>query len=344
MKHFTIPIFVPHLGCPRQCSFCNQKTITGVRPMTPRDASRQIEAHLATISRDAHVEIAFFGGSFTAIPRAAMKALLQTAAPYVASGQVTSIRISTRPDAIDDEVLELLSQYGVKTVELGIQSTSRQVLSACRRGHTAEDCYRAARLIVSRGFTLGGQMMIGLPSSSPADEVETARAIVAMGAKEARIYPVVVFADTPLAEEAAAGLYTPLTVDEAVERTVAPMEILLDADVKLLRVGLCETESLHAPGQVVGGACHPALGELCYSALYRKRMREELSHLALLEQSNLKISVAPGKLSMAIGQKRCNDTAIRNEFALASLKIVEDPALVGYDLRVDQLSSEKGSH
>lgn len=343
MKHFTIPIFVPHLGCPRQCSFCNQKTITGVRPMTPPDASRQIEAHLATIPRDAHVEIAFFGGSFTAIPRAEMEALLQAAAPYVESGQVSSVRISTRPDAIDGDVLELLSHYGVKTIELGIQSTSPQVLSACRRGHTTEDCYRAARLIVSRGFTLGGQMMIGLPSSSPADEVETARAILAMGAKEARIYPVVVFADTPLAEEAARWLYSPMTVAEAAERTVAPMEILLDAHVKLLRVGLCETESLHAPGQVVGGACHPALGELCYSALYRKRMREAISRLALPNQSNLKISVAPGKLSMAIGQKRCNDTTIRKEYALASLKIVEDPALIGYELRADLLSSEKGS-
>lgn len=343
MKHCTIPIFVPHLGCPRQCSFCNQKTITGVRPMTPDDAHRQIEAHLTTIPPDATVEIAFFGGSFTAIPQGEMEALLQIAAPYVTSGLVSSIRISTRPDAIDGDVLSVLARYGVKTVELGIQSTSDRVLSACKRGHTAEDTRRAAELIVSRGFVLGGQMMIGLPSSTPADEIETARSIVAMGAKEARIYPVVVFADTPLAAEVAAGLYTPLTVEAAAERTVTPMELLLDASIKLLRVGLCETASLHKPGQVVGGACHPALGELCYAAFYRKRMRAEIAQLAPCERSNLKISVAPGKLSMAIGQKRCNYTAILNEFAPASLQFAEDPALVGFDLRADLLSQEKGS-
>ncbi|MBQ8288794.1 MAG: radical SAM protein [Clostridia bacterium] len=343
MRHCTIPIFVPHLGCPCQCSFCNQKTITGVRPMTPDDARRQIEKHLSTIPSDAEVEIAFFGGSFTAIPRTEMEALLQIAFPYVASGLVSSIRVSTRPDAIDSDILTLLSRYGVKTVELGIQSASDRVLSACRRGHTADVSRQAAEMIVSRGFVLGGQMMIGLPSSTPANEIETARAIVAMGAKEARIYPVVVFADTPLARDSASGLYTPLTVEDAVDRTVAPMEILLDAGVKLLRVGLCETESLHKPGQVVGGACHPALGELCYSALYRKRMSAEIAKLALSEHSNLKISVAPGKLSIAIGQKRCNYTAIQDEFALAFLKIAEDPALTGLSVRADLLPKEKGS-
>ena len=343
MRHCTSPIFVPHLGCPCQCSFCNQKTITGVRPMTPIDAHRQIEAHLATIPRDTAVEIAFFGGSFTAIPRDEMVALLQVASPYIKSGRVASVRISTRPDAIDGDVLSLLASHGVKTIELGIQSTSDRVLYACRRGHTAEDCRRAAELIVSRGFTLGGQMMIGLPYSTLADEIKTARAIVAMGAKEARIYPTVVFSGTPLSEETASGDYMPLTVEEAVDRTVAPMEILLNADIKLLRIGLCENESLHAPGQVIGGAYHPALGELCYSSLYRKRMNTEISKLTLSEQSNLKISVAPGKLSMAIGQKRCNYTAIRDEFALASLKIVEDPALAGFAVRADLLSQEKGS-
>lgn len=311
--------------------------------MTPADARRQIETHLATIPQDATVEIAFFGGSFTAIPRAEMEALLQTAFPFVASGRVSSIRISTRPDAIDGEVLDVLSSYGVQTIELGIQSMSDRVLSACRRGHTADSCRRAAKQIVARGFTLGGQMMIGLPCSTPADESGTARAIVSMGAKEARIYPVVVFADTPLADEMQAGIYKPLTVWEAVERTVAPMEILSDAGVKLLRVGLCETESLHQPGQVIGGAYHPALGELSYSALYRKRIFAEISRIEPIHHQNLKISVAPGKLSMAIGQRRCNYTAILQEFAPASLKIAEDPSLSGLSVRADLLPQEKGS-
>lgn len=338
MKHCTIPIFVPHLGCPCQCSFCNQKTITGMRPMTPDDARSKIVEHLDTIPVNTMVEIAFFGGSFTAIPKDEMEALLQVAAPFVASGRVSSIRISTRPDAINSDVLSILAQYGVKTIELGIQSMSDPVLSACSRGHLADDSRRAAEMILAHGFTLGGQMMIGLPFSTPADEIETARAIVAMGAKEARIYPTVVFSGTSLAQETARGMYNPLTIEEAVQRTVAPMEILLDARIKLLRVGLCETETLHDPDQVVGGANHPALGELCYSALYQKRIMTILDQRPFPPYSNLKISVSPGKLSMAIGQKRCNHTAIISKYSLASLKFAEDPTLTGLAVRADLLS------
>ena len=343
MRHYTIPIFVPHLGCPCQCSFCNQKTITGVMPMSPTIAKMQIEEHLSTIPSDSTAEIAFFGGSFTAIPREQMIALLRTAQPYIASGRISSIRISTRPDAIDKDVLALLKQYGVNTVELGIQSVSNRVLDACHRGHTSEDVYRAAKLILSHGLTLGGQMMIGLPSSTPEDEIATAQAIIDMGAKEARIYPVVVFAGTALAQQMADGKYSPLSVEDAVARSAAPLELLLDADVKLLRVGLCETESLHTAGQILGGAYHPALGELCYSALYLKRICASISQMNLQEHSNLKISVAPRKLSMAIGQKRCNYMAIRNRFPTVLLRFAEDPTLIGYAVRVDLIQEMKGS-
>ena len=167
--------------------------------MSPTIAKMQIEEHLSTIPSDSTAEIAFFGGSFTAIPREQMIALLCTAQSYIASGRISSIRISTRPDAIDKDVIALLKQYGVKTVELGIQSVSNRVLDACHRAHTSEDVYRAAKLILSHGLTLSGQMMIGLPSSTPEDEIATAQAIIDMGAKEARIYPVVIFAGTALA-------------------------------------------------------------------------------------------------------------------------------------------------
>ena len=303
--------------------------------MTPVIAMEQIEAHLRTLPSDAQIEIAFFGGSFTAIPRKQMESLLSTAAPYLVSGQVSSIRISTRPDAIDTEVLSVLSYYGVKTIELGIQSMSDRVLEACQRGHTAADSYRAAELILSNGFTLGGQMMVGLPSSTEADELATARAIIDMGAKEARIYPVVVFVGTQLATDVLNGHYAPLTVAKAAVRTAAPLELFLNAQVKLLRVGLCETESLHTPGQIIGGAYHPAMGELCYSALYLKRILSALSQMTLSNPLNLKVSVAPGRLSMAIGQKRCNDKAIRENYPINSLRFTEDSMLQGFDLRVD---------
>lgn len=336
MKQVRIPIFVPHLGCPRQCTFCNQRTITGTPPMTPDSARRQIESHLATIRRPSNVEIAFFGGSFTAIERRDMEALLKVASPYLASGAVSSIRISTRPDAIDEEILSILAHYGVGTIELGIQSTADSVLLACNRGHTAADSYRAAEQILRRDFVLGGQMMVGLPSSTAADEEATARSIVLMGAKEARIYPVVVFRDTPLADDMKSGLYRPLSVEEAVSRSVTPMELLLDAGITLLRVGLCETEGLHGSDTVLGGAYHPALGELCYSALYQKRIFALMQSIP--QNQNLKISVAPGCLSMAIGQKRCNRIAIEKEFAPNSLRFVEDPTLTELAVRVELLS------
>lgn len=312
--------------------------------MTPAMAKDQIEQHLTTIPANAQVDIAFFGGSFTAIPRSQMESLLQTASPYLASGRVSSIRISTRPDAIEKDVLSLLSLYRVKTIELGIQSVSDKVLNACNRGHTAADSFRAAKLILENGFTLAGQMMIGLPSSGLEDELSTARAIIDMGATEARIYPVAVFAGTPLAEEMIRGRYVPLTANEAAERTALPLEALLNANVKLLRIGLMETESLHAPGQVIGGAYHPALGELCYSVLYRKQILSILSEMTLSEHSNLKISVAPGKLSMAIGQKRCNNRAIREEYPTYSLRFAEDPSLSDYAVRVDLIQQTKGSN
>ena len=343
MKHYTIPIFVPHLGCPCQCSFCNQKVITGVLKMTPDRAKCLIEEHLDTIPFAATAEIAFFGGSFTAIDREQMEALLQVAQPYLTSGRVSSIRISTRPDAIDPAILRLLAQYGVKTIELGIQSMSDKVLAACNRGHTANDSSKAAALILEHGFVLGGQMMVGLPSSCAKDELQTAKAIIQMGAQEVRIYPVVVFANTPLAKETACGLYQPLSVSEAVERIAPLLDCFIEAKRRILRIGLCESEALHDPNGVIGGANHPAMGELCYSALYKNRITQQLSLLAVPPLSNLNISVAPGKLSMAIGQKRRNYIAIQDEFHPANLKFAEDPALVDFQVRVDLLSATKGS-
>ena len=326
MKQVTIPIFVPHLGCPCQCTFCNQRTITGVTPMTAECAREVIESHLSTIPSQTHTELAFFGGSFTAIRREDMVSLLQTAIPYLNGGQIRSVRISTRPDAIDREILSILSAYGVTTVELGIQSIGDEVLYACQRGHTARDSYRAAELILQHGLTLGGQMMIGLPASTPEWEEKTARAIVDMGAKEARIYPTVVFANTPLAMQMQCGLYTPLSVEKAVERTVTPLEIFESGDVKLLRIGLCESEGLRDNKAVLGGAYHPAMGELCYNALYLRRISALLGEIAPDQQSTVKITVAPGKLSMAIGQKRRNLLTLQEKFGIR-LKFAEDPEL-----------------
>ena len=210
-------------------------------------------------------QIAFFGGSFTAIERNRMTALLETANEYIKKGLASDVRISTRPDAIDSEILSLLAKHNVKNVELGVQSTDDSVLDACERGHTATDSFAAARMLTENGFVFGGQMMVGLPNATAESEMKTARDIVAMGASEARIYPTVVFEGTKLYHMAKNGEYAPLDLEEAVDRCAKCYRIFLDGGVKVLRIGLHASENLsNAPM----GANHPAMGELVKSRVY----------------------------------------------------------------------------
>lgn len=342
MRHINIPIFVPHAGCPQQCSFCNQRAITGSKQeMTPERAVAEIERVIFSIDSfdDCIIEIAYFGGSFTAINRDKMVALLEIAQPYINCGKVESIRISTRPDAINEEILNILSAYHVKTIELGIQSMSDHVLTACRRGHTSADSVNACKMIVSHGFVLGGQMMVGLPESTVEDETETARTIVSLGAKEARIYPTVVFRDTELCTQTETGAYAPLTLSDAIERSCNAMEIFERADVKLLRIGLCESDGLHN-GAIVGGAFHPSMGELCRSEYYYRRFTETLNRLPCLWGKALVISVASGRLSAAIGQHKCNSIAIKKQFSLPSIHFTESQRFSGYSFEITAESEQ----
>lgn len=210
-------------------------------------------------------QIAFFGGSFTAIEKDRMVALLETANEYIKKGLASDIRISTRPDAITQEILDLLKKYNVKNIELGVQSTDDRVLNACERGHTSADSFSAARMLTENGFVFGGQMMIGLPEADSESEMQTARDIVAMGAKEARIYPTVVFEGTKLYDMAKNGEYIPLSLEEAVDRCAKCYRIFLDGGVKVLRIGLHASENL---SKAPMGANHPAIGELVKSRVY----------------------------------------------------------------------------
>jgi histone acetyltransferase (RNA polymerase elongator complex component) len=208
---------------------------------------RQLAEAVATLKDGDEAEIAFFGGSFTGIDRGLMIRLLQMAQPYLVSGKVSSLRCSTRPDYINGEILDILARYGVRTVELGIQSTSDEVLAASKRGHTAEVAWRAAAAIKSAGFNFIGQMMIGLPASNIEREIATARDICAMGADGARVYPTVVFADTELSDMSASGEYEPLIEEDAVRRTAAVLEVFDTMRVPVIRVGLHSGESLSSP-------------------------------------------------------------------------------------------------
>lgn len=332
-RHINIPIFVPHFGCPHQCSFCNQRSISGRHGFCLSDMEKTIEQSLSTAEKDAKIEIAFFGGSFTGIERSLMIEILSRAAHYLKNGAVSSLRCSTRPDYINEEILTILEAYGMKTVELGIQSMSDAVLSACHRGHTAEVSIRAAQLLVKRGFDFVGQMMIGLPAATPESERETARAICSLGAVGARVYPTLVFHQTPLCEDTKCGIYRPLSLQDAVIRAADAVEIFRAHKVSVLRIGLQETESLHKEENFFMGPMHSAMGELVESEIYKRKL------VALLEKEVqkapiLRIFVAKGCTSAVVGQHRLNKSYLCKTFGFSRVIVEESDSLCKGDILI----------
>ena len=335
-KHVNLPIFIPHLGCPNQCVFCNQRTISGVERFDISKVKDEIDVALSTVDENQEVEIAFFGGSFTGIDRELMISLLELAYGYITSGKVCSIRCSTRPDYIDDEILDILEKYSVRTIELGLQSSSDEVLNRTKRGHCASDEARACDLIVNRGFRLVGQMMIGLPGSDENSEVETARFIIDHGATGARIYPTVVFYGTELCEMAQHGDYSPISTEEAVQRSAKVLQLFKDNGVEVIRIGLCASENLASEDKYYAGPNHPALGEMVENAVYYNKIVDELGSKTSCNGNILHVYVAKGCLSKAIGQKKSNvDKLIRN-FGFSDVKVKEDGNLIGYELKIEE--------
>ncbi len=324
-KHINIPIFIPHLGCPNDCAFCNQRSISGRTHFDISDARRQIEDALSTAG-ERESEIAFFGGSFTGIDRGLMVSLLDIAEEYVKAGKATSIRLSTRPDYISEEILDILGKYSVKTVELGIQSASDAVLTASKRGHTATDTVNACKLIKEHGFNLVGQMMIGLPMSDAESEVETAKLICSMGAVEARIYPIVILKNTHLVKMVENGEYKPLSESELVERSASVLSVFRENGVKVLRIGLHSGTELNSGEEIACGYYHPAMGELVEGELYYREIEKRISELDPLPQK-ITVTVPRGELSKAIGQNGRNRTCLTEKFGLRSLRFKEGEAL-----------------
>ena len=321
MRHVNIPVFIPHLGCPNQCVFCNQRSISEHQSFSEEGVRGEIEQVLSTLHPEDEAEIAFFGGSFTGIDQDLMRRLLDLAESYVKEGRVTSIRLSTRPDYINAEILSILSHYSVKTVELGLQSMDDAVLLACRRGHTAREAEKACRAVLAAGFDLVGQMMIGLPGATPESELQTAQKICDMGASAVRIYPTVVFYDTPLCEMAQHGLYEPLSVEEAVKRTAPVLQLFRARALPCIRVGLCATESLTSPKAVFAGPNHPALGEMILGECLYQKVKEKVLQSGLTGQKIL-LEVSPRELSATVGQHRCNIEKLQRETGATVHRVV----------------------
>ncbi len=332
-KHVNIPIFIPHYGCPNACVFCNQKKITG-KPCYEKSAViNEINAALATIDREStEIELAFFGGSFTAIPENEMLGLLEISDIFIKSGQISSVRLSTRPDAINGHILDILSCHGVKTIELGLQSFSDTVLNASKRGHSAEQSEDACILIKKHGFRLIGQMMAGLPCSTLEDELYTAKKICELGCDGARIYPTVVFPDTELDGMKKSGKYTPLTTEDAVFRAAQILKVFVQNNVPVIRIGLCSNETLHDTSYSEN--YHSAVGELAINRYYLDKMTEMLDGFDCKGKTVI-FTVASGKISQAVGQKKTNVLTLKERFALRDVKIKENDNKRAFCLSMD---------
>ena len=301
MKHKTIPIFVPHMGCPNDCSFCNQKKITGQNTLvTKDDVKRQIEDALFTMPDDTDfVEIGFFGGSFTGIDKKAQNDFLEVAKSYKDKGLVQAIRLSTRPDYIDDEILTNLKSFGVTTIELGAQSMDDEVLLLNRRGHISEDTVRASRMIKDYGFGLGLQMMTGLFGDSDEKCMETLEKIISLHPDCVRIYPTLVLSGTHLGKFYETGKYKPQTLDEAVSLCADLKERLDNENIKIIRLGLMSSDNINPNADVLSGPYHPSFGELVQSEIYLRRILKEID-------CNADILVNEKDISAFSGNKKKN--------------------------------------
>lgn len=319
MSHKNVPVFIPHLGCPNDCVFCNQRKITKHLCFDESGVKDTIDEAVATLKPGDDAEIAFFGGSFTGIDRDLMIRLLRLGHSYIENGAVSSLRCSTRPDYINGEILEILKKYGVKTVELGIQSTDDEVLQKCRRGHTANQSFTAMKLIKDAGFDLIGQMMTGLPGASPDSEIKTAEDICRY-ADGARIYPIVVFKDTELALMAAAGDYEPYPLDTLIERTADVKEVFIKHGVPTIRVGLQANDGLTGGEEIACGCYDEAIGEKCDSLIYYRRISALLSGA---NSSRVKIAVPNGHISRATGHKKENKLRLCAQFNIKEIKFEE---------------------
>ena len=318
-RRSILPVFIPHLGCPHDCVFCNQKRISGsLFPAGAEDVYRAAEQGGSCGGETP--QLAFYGGSFTAIPAEEQLALLKAGKACIDRGLVSDIRLSTRPDAIDEIILDRLKAYGVSTVELGTQSMIDSVLDKSGRGHTSAQTERASKLVKEWGFTLILQMMTGLPGSSDELDIRTAEKIVDIKPDGVRVYPTVIIRDTALYELWQAGLYQEHTVEDAVRVGAEILPIFDRAGINVIRFGLNPTDDLSG-GDAVGGAYHPALGELVKSRVLLNDLRGKLS--GRYDGETLTVAVAEGCTSQMAGQHRCNIDALKSEYGFSAVKIRE---------------------
>ena len=318
-RKYIIPIFVPHLGCPNDCTFCNQRKISGqLKEVTPNDVRETIDFYLSNFKeKDAKKEVAFYGGSFTGIDEKIQESLLNAVYDYIKDKKIDSIRITTRQDYINKEILKRLKKYKVKTIELGVQSTNNYILEKCKRGHTYEDVIKASKLIKRYGFKLGHQMMIGLPESTETDDIQTAKDLIKLKPKIVRIYPVLVIKGTELEKEYKEGTYEPLTVSQAVERCKELCYLFGKKKINVIRIGLQNTDTICAPNnegsEVVAGPYHETFRQLVESSIYYDTILEKIKKINT-KVKEVEVLVHPQNVNNVVGYKRENINKLKEMY------------------------------
>lgn len=313
-----LPIFIPHAGCPHQCVFCNQKTISGQKNAAESGAREQIARWLQWLRPSLENEAAFYGGSFTALDSDLQERLLFLTDELLERGIIGSVRLSTRPDYIDDKKLELLKKHGVRLVELGVQSLDDRVLEAAGRGHTAADVVQAMKRLRAYNFKTGLQLMVGMPLQSFSSLQDTVAQVINLQPDIARIYPLLVIKATPLAESWAKGEFQPLSLEEAVRQSAWVYDELMTNGIKVIRVGLQPDDELCASGNILAGPFHPSMGELVQSFLLRERLTDKLLAFKGAEQI---VIGCPAKIESKLRGMKNSNIKYWQEL-LASAKIV----------------------
>ncbi len=338
MPPLIIPFFIPHSGCPHTCLFCNQRLISGVKQPYPT-AEQVLKTVLEWVGRSRRrlVEVAFYGGSFTLLPESLQKYLLDSVQPLIARKIVAGVRISTRPDALNDKILKFLAVNNVKTIEIGVQSLDDEVLSLSGRGHTAVDSLEAIKRVREAGFLVGAQLLPGLPGDTSAKSVSGIKGVIQAGAQIIRIYPAVVLEGTLLAEQFKNGNYKPLTLDEGVKTCAIMLHLSLRAGIPVIRIGLQADDGLSADGAIIAGCWHPAFGELVKAQLFHDLVIKLASGLD--DKNAVKLFCNPDRISQVEGHKRSNLMKWKN-YGLNIPNLFPDSSLDKNEIRIENLKQK----
>jgi len=324
-----IPIFIKNRGCPHRCIFCNEKMIAGDHPddITESSIRATVEQYLTGAAKKREdIQIAFYGGNFTGLDEEEQIRLLRLTEPYLETGRVQSLRISTRPDAIDRRILDRLCAYRVLTVEIGVQSMNDDVLRLSERGHTAREAEEAVRLLQEKGLETGVHLMAGLPGDNPERFSETVEAVIAMKPAMVRIHPTIVFRGTALGLTYSAGGYRPLGLDDAVSLCKPAVRKFAAHNIPVVRLGLQTTKEMEAPGGILAGPYHPAFGALVYESLFRDMAWALLSRRPHPEEK-VAFCVAPADDSHLRGRGQSNLKTLKKAFGLTEITVVSDKSL-----------------